>query len=556
MQEIPKQSQPSTEVPEKSEVSKRNGQFGVLESLVTDQMAADSNIRGPETKEIIHKPMENHQDVDEVEGTESFVVDCSRQPAETFSPGPKLPKCPWCRRRMERKDIEQHIVEEHEVNLEYAKCLAMKTNNFVMIDIMVPCPSTCHSANQVKVKNLEKHMRKTHSGFVKIHPEKKITSFFKPNNITEINDNEDALNDTVLTTGKTRETCHSTTTEPVRHEVPRAKLSEEDEVTEPVKLGISEQNEKDANRQLLKQTFKDYNSELEEKNEHQLQNSKRRSEIDFLSQVVDKLTSSDKPSGNEFLAKKAVTLLTNLLKEGDGMVLTQRPGPFPKYFKPSKIVYELSQLDVGKRLIVESPQLVGGLATCLADSPHPWFPVKTLLSLSNCSIGARTILQCGGVPALVNILPTNSDNVDSLLMTNILSTLLNLLKKYEDSRKAVQLAGGWQKLILIKLYIKDELKRNIVDESLKILGEPLLQMSMSSLPAPVPAQLLVPEKEPTIAPTSYHKENKEHKDPKSICKFWIKGFCQKGQDCSFHHQRRDFNVRVPEVCKVICFVAD
>ncbi|XP_068192116.1 junction plakoglobin-like [Antennarius striatus] len=136
------------------------------------------------------------------------------------------------------------------------------------------------------------------------------------------------------------------------------------------------------------------------------------------------------------LATRAVPELTKLLADDDPVVVN----------KAAVIVNQLTRKEASRRVLVQSPALVGAVVrtmTIAVDLETARCAASVLHSLSHQSEGLMAIFKSGGIPALVRML---SSPVESVLFYAI-TTLHNLLLHQEGAKMAVRLADGLQRMV-------------------------------------------------------------------------------------------------------------
>ncbi|XP_077413747.1 junction plakoglobin a-like isoform X1 [Vanacampus margaritifer] len=136
------------------------------------------------------------------------------------------------------------------------------------------------------------------------------------------------------------------------------------------------------------------------------------------------------------LATRAVPELTKLLADDDPVVVN----------KAAMIVNQLTRKEASRRVLVQSPTMVGAVVramTTAADMETARCTASILHSLSHQSEGLQAIFKSGGIPALVRML---SSPVESVLFYAI-TTLHNLLLHQEGAKMAVRLADGLQRMV-------------------------------------------------------------------------------------------------------------
>ncbi|KAK7938840.1 hypothetical protein WMY93_002166 [Mugilogobius chulae] len=136
------------------------------------------------------------------------------------------------------------------------------------------------------------------------------------------------------------------------------------------------------------------------------------------------------------LATRAVPELTKLLSDDDPVVVN----------KAALIVNQLTRKEASRRVLVQSPALMGALVqamTAAVDKETARCACSVLHTLSHQKEGLEVIFKSGGIPALVHML---SSPVESVLFYAI-TTLHNLLLHQEGSKMAVRLADGLQRMV-------------------------------------------------------------------------------------------------------------
>uniref|UniRef100_H3CXY0 Junction plakoglobin n=1 Tax=Tetraodon nigroviridis TaxID=99883 RepID=H3CXY0_TETNG len=136
------------------------------------------------------------------------------------------------------------------------------------------------------------------------------------------------------------------------------------------------------------------------------------------------------------LATRAVPELTKLLADDDPVVVN----------KAAMIVNQLTRKEASRRVLVQSPAVVGAVVramTVAADMETTRCTASVLHSLSHQKEGLLAIFKSGGIPALVRML---SSPVESVLFYAI-TTLHNLLLHQEGAKMAVRLADGLQRMV-------------------------------------------------------------------------------------------------------------
>lgn len=136
------------------------------------------------------------------------------------------------------------------------------------------------------------------------------------------------------------------------------------------------------------------------------------------------------------LATRAVPELTKLLADDDPVVVN----------KAAMIVNQLTRKEASRRVLVQSPAMVGAVVramTTAMDMETARCTASVLHSLSHQREGLLAIFKSGGIPALVRML---SSPVESVLFYAI-TTLHNLLLHQEGAKMAVRLADGIQRMV-------------------------------------------------------------------------------------------------------------
>lgn len=176
------------------------------------------------------------------------------------------------------------------------------------------------------------------------------------------------------------------------------------------------------------------------------------------------------------LTARAIPELIKLLNDEDQVIVSQA----------AMMVKELSRKEASA--IMNSPQLVAALVRAMAiseDLETTKGAVGTLHYLSQHKQGSLAIFRTDGIPALVNLL---SSPVESILFYAI-TTLHNILLHQDDSKTAVRLAGGLEKIVLL-------LQRNnvsflvIVTDCLQILANGHSESKKKILECAGPIQLV------------------------------------------------------------------
>ncbi|TNM97550.1 hypothetical protein fugu_015706 [Takifugu bimaculatus] len=136
------------------------------------------------------------------------------------------------------------------------------------------------------------------------------------------------------------------------------------------------------------------------------------------------------------LATRAVPELTKLLADDDPVVVN----------KAAMIVNQLTRKEASRRVLVQSPAVVGAVVramTTAGDMETARCTASVLHSLSHQKEGLLAIFKSGGIPALIRML---SSPVESVLFYAI-TTLHNLLLHQEGAKMAVRLADGLQRMV-------------------------------------------------------------------------------------------------------------